>query len=169
MYVLDADLSNMTEFFTLSSSVIIKYNDNNKVKNIVSNRLYRYKHNLTWSNVFDEVVDENVELKKTDFVTVSVSSKTGAGVECFEPDINEPICVVQEFDKRLKFATFTINRDAVDEDAVTHKDGNNNKKADAFAIMMGTQTLSACNKDPIKINKDSLNGRFTVQKIQLKK
>ena len=75
MYVLDADLSNMTEFFTLSSSVIIKYNDNNKVKNIVSNRLYRYKHNLTWSNVFDEVVDENVELKKTDFVTVSVSSK----------------------------------------------------------------------------------------------
>ena len=62
----------------------------------------------TWNDVFDEVTDpEEVDLKKTDQILVTVSDRAG---QTFEPDMEEPIQVVQEFDRRLKFATFTVNR-----------------------------------------------------------
>jgi hypothetical protein len=52
-------------YFTLSSSVVVK--TDNKVKPIVSNRLYRFNNKKTWNDVFDEVTDpEEVDLKKTD-------------------------------------------------------------------------------------------------------
>ena len=40
-------------YFTLSSSVVVK--NDNKVKPIVSNRLYRFNNKKTWNDVFDEV------------------------------------------------------------------------------------------------------------------
>ena len=59
-------------YFTLSSSVVVKID--NKVKPIVSNRLYRLKkQKQTWNDVFDEVTDpEEVDLKKTDQILVSL-------------------------------------------------------------------------------------------------
>jgi hypothetical protein len=51
-------------YFTLSSSVVVKID--NKVKPIVSNRLYRLKKQTqTWNDVFNEVTDpEEVTLEK---------------------------------------------------------------------------------------------------------
>ena len=64
--------------------------------------------------VFDEVVyPEELTLKKMDHVAVTVSDKTG---HTFQPDYEEPIQVVQEFDPQLKFVTFTVHRDPEDED-----------------------------------------------------
>ena len=52
-------------YLTLSSSVVVK--TDNKVKPIVSNRLYRFNNKKTWNDVFGEVTDpEEVDLKKTD-------------------------------------------------------------------------------------------------------
>ena len=42
-----------------------------------------------------------------------LSDKTG---HTFQPDYEEPIQVVQEFDPQLKFVTFTVHRDPEDED-----------------------------------------------------
>ena len=72
-------------YFTLSSSVVVK--TDNKVKPIVSNRLYRFKKTTTWNDVFDEVTDpEEVDLKKTDQILVTVSDRAG---QTFEPDMEE--------------------------------------------------------------------------------
>ena len=72
-------------YFTLSSSVVVK--TDNKVKPIVSNRLYRFNNKKTWNDVFDEVTDpEEVDLKKTNQILVTVSDRAG---KTFEPDIEE--------------------------------------------------------------------------------
>lgn len=72
-------------YFTLSSSVVVK--TDNKVKPIVSNRLYRFNNKKTWNDVFDEVTDpEEVDLKKTDQILVTVSDRAG---QTFEPDMEE--------------------------------------------------------------------------------
>ena len=60
-------------YFTWSSSVVVK--TDNKVKPIVSNRFNPKK---TWNDVFDEVIDlEEVDLKKTDQILVTVSDRVG--------------------------------------------------------------------------------------------
>ena len=72
-------------YFTLSSSVVVKID--NKVKPIVSSRLYRFNNKKTWNDVFDEVTDpEEVDLKKTDQILVTVSDRAG---QTFEPDMEE--------------------------------------------------------------------------------
>ena len=72
-------------YFTLSSSVVVK--TDNKVKPIVSNRLYRFNNKKTWNDVFDEVTDpEEVDLKKTDKILVTVSDRAG---QTFEHDMEE--------------------------------------------------------------------------------
>ena len=77
--------SEMTDsYFTLSSSVVVK--TDNKVKPIVSNRLYRFNNKKTWNDVFDEVTDPEVDLKKTDQILVTVSDRA---VQTFEPDMEE--------------------------------------------------------------------------------
>jgi hypothetical protein len=53
----------------------------------VSNRLYRFNNKKTWNDVFDEVTDpEEVDLKKTDQILVTVSNRAG---QTFEPDMEE--------------------------------------------------------------------------------
>ena len=72
-------------YFTLSSSVVVKID--NKVKPIVSSRLYRFNNKKTWNDVFDEVTDpEEVDLKKMDQILVTVSDRAG---QIFEPDMEE--------------------------------------------------------------------------------
>jgi hypothetical protein len=53
----------------------------------VSNRLYRSNNKKTWNDVFDEGTDpEEVDLKKTDQILVTVSDRAG---QTFEPDMEE--------------------------------------------------------------------------------
>ena len=72
-------------YFTLSLSVVVK--TDNKVKPIVSNRLYRFNNKKTWNDVFDKVTNpEEVDLKKTDQILVTISDRAG---QTFEPDMEE--------------------------------------------------------------------------------
>ena len=87
-------------FFTLSSSVHIKIGL--KSRPIVSNRLYRFENTNTWHEVFVEVFDDDFFLRKTEEICVTVSDRSG---HSFEPDLEEPIQVVQEFDSALQFAS----------------------------------------------------------------
>jgi hypothetical protein len=57
------------------------------VKPIVSNRLYRFNNKKTWNDVFDKVTNpEEVDLKKTDQILVTISDRAG---QTFEPDMEE--------------------------------------------------------------------------------
>jgi hypothetical protein len=87
-------------FFTLSSSVHVKIGL--KSRPIVSNRLYRFENTNTWHEVFVEVCDDDFFLRKTEEICVTVSDRSG---HSFEPDLEEPIQVVQEFDSALQFAS----------------------------------------------------------------
>ena len=73
--------------YTIASSVNIE--TGNKMRNIVSNRLYRFNNKLNMEKVFDEVVyPDELTLKKMDHVAVTVSDKTG---HTFQPNYEEPI------------------------------------------------------------------------------
>jgi hypothetical protein len=73
--------------YTIASSVNIE--TGNKMRNIVSNRLYRFNNKLNMEKVFDEVVyPDELTMKKMDHVAVTVSDKTG---HTFQPDYAEPI------------------------------------------------------------------------------
>jgi hypothetical protein len=85
-------------YFTLSSSVVVK--TDNKVKLIVSNRLYRFNNKKTWNDVFDELTDpEEVDLKKTDQILVTVSDRAG---QTFEPNMEESGAPKKEKEKKEK-------------------------------------------------------------------
>jgi hypothetical protein len=87
-------------FFILSSSVHVKIGL--KSRPIASNRLYRFENTKTWHEVLAEVCDDDFFLRKTDEICVTVSDRSG---HSFEPDLEEPIQVDQEFDLALKYAT----------------------------------------------------------------
>lgn len=143
-------------FFTLSSSVILKVNK--KIKPIVSNRLYRFNSKKTWNDVFDEVADpDEIGMRKTDEVVVNVSDKSG--LQTFEPDMSESIEVVQEFDNKLKFATFTVNRYNLESDEEQEENNNVNKEKSYLDVLMSNARHLACTKNPIRINEE--NPRFT--------
>ena len=87
-------------YFTLSSSVVVK--TVNKVKPIESNRLYIFNNKKTWNDIFDEVADpEEVDLKKTDQILVTVSDRAG---QTFEPDMEESGAPKKKRKKRKEFA-----------------------------------------------------------------
>ena len=89
-------------YFTLSSSVVVK--TDNKVKPIVSNRLYRFNNKKTWNDVFDEVTDpEEVDLKKTDQILVTVSDRAG---QTFEPDMEESGAPKKKKEKKKNLPTY---------------------------------------------------------------
>ena len=85
------------QFFTLSSSVHVKIGL--KSRPIVSNRLYRFENTNTWHEVFVEVCDDDFFQRKTEEICATVSDRSG---HSFEPDLEEPIQVVQEFDSALQ-------------------------------------------------------------------
>jgi hypothetical protein len=89
-------------YFTLSSSVVVK--TDNKVKPIVSNRLYRYNNKKTWNDIFDEVTDpEEVDLKKTDQILGTVLDRAG---QTFEPDMEESGAQKKKKKKRICLPTY---------------------------------------------------------------
>lgn len=133
------------------------------MKPIASNRLYRFNNKKTWHDVFDDVLDaEELLMKKTDEVSVQVSDKSG--VESFQPDMTEPIQVVQDFDNRLKYVTFTVKRYTTDN---SDDDENNNTVQEAaaqktfFDVMMGNARQLNCTKNPIKFDEQA--PRFTAK------
>ncbi|CAC5366711.1 unnamed protein product [Mytilus coruscus] len=80
----------------------------------------------------------------------------------FEPDFNEEIRVVYEFDKRLKFVQFDILRDT----PPSSSDDNNNNQTNsntqnAFDVLMGKATTKANSKMPS--NLDETASRFTAK------
>ena len=129
-----------------------------KSRPIVSNRLYCFENTKTWHEVFDEVCDDDFFLRKTDGICVTVSDRLG---HSFEPDLEEPIQVVQEFDSALKFATFDVNRYASSSE---ENDINNecehetsSTPPNCFNILMKAQLQ--CTKLPQLLNEDA--PRFT--------
>jgi hypothetical protein len=98
--------------------------------------------------VFDEVLyPEELILKKMNNVAVTPSDKTG---HTFQPDYEEPIQVVQEFDPYLKFVTFTVRRDPEDED-VNYNIHTPPPLKSAYQ--------NSCNKVPVKFSEEA--PRFT--------
>lgn len=73
--------------------------------------------------MFEEVVDEEVELHKTDMITVTVSNKSR--LEGYDPDFKKPILVVKYFDSSLEYAVFTINRHVDENDDTRTESGKN--------------------------------------------
>jgi hypothetical protein len=68
----------------------------------VSNRLYRFNNKKTWNDVFDEVTDpEEVDLKKTNQILVTVSDRAG---KTFEPDMEESGAPKKR--KKMNLATY---------------------------------------------------------------
>jgi hypothetical protein len=78
--------------YTIASSVNIE--TGNKMRNIVSNRLYRFNNKLTWKRFSTKYIQRNWHWKKWTMWPL-LSDKTG---HTFQPDYEEPIQVVQEFD-----------------------------------------------------------------------
>lgn len=129
--------------FTLCSSVIAKCG--NEIKNLCKNHLYEYEDQETWNDVLHDVFEgENFPFHKTDTITTCVSDKL-TGTATFKPDMEEPIRIVKEFDRTLKYVTFTINRDK--DVGLTNPDSRKTTSTtqSAFTVMM-----NSCNskKDP---------------------
>jgi len=96
---------------TLCSNVNIRESDS--TKNIIRNRLYEYETDMTWKDILNELLDEipGTSIGKADTVAVALTPKLNSNIsECFYPDIDETISVVKEFDDRLKYATFEIEK-----------------------------------------------------------
>ena len=65
---------------------------------------YRFNNKKTWIDVFDEVTDpEEVNLKKTDQILVTVSDRTG---QIFEPDMEESGAPKKKKKKRICLPTY---------------------------------------------------------------
>lgn len=130
---------------TLCSSVIAKCG--NEIKNLCKNHLYEYEDQETWNDVLHDVFEgENFPFHKTDTITTCVSDNDKlTGTATFKPDMKEPIRIVKEFDRTLKYVTFTINRDK--DVGLTNPDSRKTTSTtqSAFTVMM-----NSCNskKDP---------------------
>ncbi|CAG2223106.1 unnamed protein product [Mytilus edulis] len=70
--------------------------------------LFEYDDHKKWNEVLRD--GEDFIFHKTDTITTCVSDKL-TGTATFKPDMEEPIRIVKEFDRTLKYVTFTINRD----------------------------------------------------------
>ena len=65
---------------------------------------YRFNTKKTWNDVFDEVIDpEEVDLKKTDKILVTVSDRAG---QTFEPDMEESGARKKKKKKRICLPTY---------------------------------------------------------------
>ena len=85
---------------------------------------------------------------------VTVSDPSG---HSFEPDFEEPIQVVQEFDFALKHATFVVNRYASEENNNECQPETSRNGPNCFDILMKAQLQ--CTKLPQLLNEDA--PRFT--------
>lgn len=144
----------MADRITFSSSVRLKYNS--KIKAIAVNKLYSFNKEWTWADILHDITDpDKFAIDKLDDIVITVSDKIQS-VGGFEPDINEQIKVVHEFDNKLKFVQFDIIRETP-----AASDANNNPPAasntNAFEMLM-SQSWSL-SKIPSKIDVNA--ARFT--------
>lgn len=140
--------------FTLCSSVIAKCG--NEIKYLCKNHLYEYEDQETWNDVLHDVFEgENFLFHKTDTITTCVSDKL-TGTATFKPDMEEPIRIVKEFDRTLKYVTFTINRDK--DVGLTNPDSRKTTSTtqSAFTVMM-----NSCNSKKDPKHKDIKAANFT--------
>lgn len=144
----------MGDRITLSSTVKIKYKQTSKVVPLIVNRIYSFSKHCTWNDVLNDLTaDGDHDIDKLDEVTVTVSDKLGNGVT-FEPDFEEPIHVVYNFDKKLKYVQFDVIRDSEPTDP--NNNANVPKVPNAFDALMSKSTQTRL---PQKI--DETSPRFT--------
>ncbi|CAG2249105.1 unnamed protein product [Mytilus edulis] len=128
----------------------------NEIKNLCKNHLYEYEDQETWNDVLHDVLEgENFPFHKTDTITTCVSDKL-TGTATFKPDMEEPIRIVKEFDRTLKYVTFTINRDK--DVGLTNPDSRKTTSTtqSAFTVMM-----NSCNSKKDPKHKDIKAANFT--------
>jgi hypothetical protein len=66
---------------------------------VVVNRIYNFLNKWSWKEVLQDVADlEDSGQTKTNGIIISVTDQV-SWVQVFEPDLEEEIQVVQEFDK----------------------------------------------------------------------
>jgi hypothetical protein len=80
---------------------------NDFVENLFHVSLLLKRYNL-FDTIFLILLPVSILTDDAIVVAVTVYDKTG---HTFQPDYEEPIQVVQEFDPQLKFVTFTVHRD----------------------------------------------------------
>ena len=93
-------------FTTLCINVDFKDNpDWNK-----HNRLLEFDTDSTWMEVLEDTLEEgnvDVEIRKTDTVTVNLTSKMSTDV--FHPPLDDAIDAALCFDKTLRYVTFNVS------------------------------------------------------------
>ena len=143
--------------YTIALSVNIK--TGNKVRNIVSNRLYRFNNKLTWKRFsMKSYIQRNWHwIKWTMWPILSLTklpTDTVLVTKCFnqKSDYEEPIQVLQEFDPQLEFCTFTVHRDPKYEDVDNNIHPPPSLKS-TFEVLMTRQ--NPCNKVPVKFSEES--------------
>ncbi|CAG2202639.1 unnamed protein product [Mytilus edulis] len=132
----------------------------NEIKNLCKNHLYEYEDQETWNDVLHDVLEgENFPFHKTDTITTCVSDKL-TGTATFKPDMEEPIRIVKEFDRTLKYVTFTINRDK--DVGLTNPDSRKTTSTtqSAFTVMM-----NSCNSKKDPKHKDIKAANFTADRV----
>ena len=76
-----------------------------------NNRILEYSTECTWDDVYHDITnDTDFCPHKADALNVSLSDKLD-GTMTFHPDLHKGLHVVKEFNKRLKYVTFTVTRD----------------------------------------------------------
>ncbi|XP_055997718.1 uncharacterized protein LOC125665866 [Ostrea edulis] len=152
----------MGDRIALSSTVKIKYKHTSKVVPIIVNRLYSFSKHCTWNEVLNDLTaDGDHNIDKLDEVTVTVSDKLANGVT-FEPDFEEQIQVVHNFDKKLKYVQFDVIRDLEPNNNVP-KGQNPPTCPTAFDVLM--RKSSTLTKLPQKI--DEASPRFTGSQLYI--
>lgn len=144
--------------FTLCSTIKLNFKNTNKVRQITNNRLCRFDNSNTWRTVLTEVAGDKITVRPSDEISVQVSNNVGSvSANIFQPSIDEAISVVQDFDNKLKFATFTISREG-DDDQCSDSDSGGDRKQSAFDVLMSTGTTFTKLPKPIDV---SSQARFT--------
>ena len=110
--------------FTVST-LSEKYMRDNKIKSVVTNRLYSFLNQWSWREMFKDVIDpEEKDQRKTDAIAMSVTS--------IKPDLEEEIRVVEKIENRLKICCIYHYGRKSGEDT----NNNSPKRKDAFDVLM---------------------------------
>ena len=127
-------------FTTLCVNVDFKDNpDRNK-----RNRPLEFDTDSTWMEVLEDTLEEgnvDVEIRKTDTVTVNLTSKMSTDV--FHPPLDDAIDAALCFDKTLRYVTFNVS-------SFENKDRHSNiakptgpVSVSAFDVLMGAAKAPA--------------------------
>ena len=109
--------------------------------NVINNTIYQYSEEDTWRDVFYDLIDDaDVSMGKADTIDVCLTRKLSSP-EVFHPDMEEAISVALNFDKTLKYVTFSVKKFSAEK----LTDTSEKPKTNAFVALMSN---SACEKKP---------------------